>query len=186
MNTNLVGLAVSYRGFGSADLYREEEWGLAAATSVSIIAMGLKVERLVMRQPTGYEDLAAMTLELGLAATVHREILLYASAENPYEPEIAEGSSLRRRLKIGVRVETGDRLTIAGDVESTRGRGTRYSIGESIHVGDQVTLLAGFRTSPFVPSFGMEFRHVWLVLCYTYRYHPDLGGTHLWGFSFAL
>jgi len=176
----------TFSSLGRSDLMVEQAAGLTLSVRHSKLSVGFRVNYNAIDQPAGYADLSAVSLECGMIADVGEAASLYASVVNPFEPKLAFESSLHRMVKLGMRFVPDDRLTLAADIEHTRGRGTRYAIGESYRIGSKVRLNAGFRSAPFVPSFGLDVTYRGTVVSYGYRYHPDLGETHLWGLSFDL
>jgi hypothetical protein len=61
----------------------------------------------------------------------------------------------------------------------------RFALGQILPLGGNLDFLAGLRFDPVRYSLGGKATYSGMSLCYAYEGHPDLGGTHSFGFSWS-
>jgi hypothetical protein len=180
------GLGGSFNSIGTNDLYLETSLGLhTAARLTRFISIGGTLFYRRVDIAEGYGSLSSISSGFGLTTELSDQLLAYAAIDNPFEPEIAAGTNIRRQFRTGVVLEDFDNVNLAMGVSLRSGNHVRYHLGEIYRLSDAFTISGGIMTAPFVPSLGCSFLFKMFALSYAYRYHTDLGGTHVWGISLS-
>jgi hypothetical protein len=109
----------------------------------------------------------------------------HVSVGNPLESKITNGIELHRELSAGVTVTRFEDVSLAAGIDARSGDDVRYKIGEVYSLSSILSVSAGIMTSPFIPSFGCRLTWRQFDFLYAYRYHPQLGGTHIWGIALS-
>jgi hypothetical protein len=180
------GLGGSFNSIGTNDLYHKSSLGLHVSASLNRllnVSGSMSYKRIEMTG--GYGRLSNLSTGIGLTAELSTQLLTYASIDNPFEPEIAAGSKIRRQLRSGVVLTGFENVNFAMGISLRSGNNVRYHLGETYRLYETFTIAGGIMTAPFVPSFGCNFSFDMFTLSYAYRYHPDLSGTHVWGISLS-
>jgi len=180
------GLAGSFQSLGESDFYLETTFMPCIGYNIAhnlYIGGSIAYNRIEMGE--SYGNLSSLSFGCGVIFIPASDWMTYASLKNPHEPEITEGSMIHRELDAGITVTRFDDVDFAVGVSARSGDDVRYKIGETYRLSSSLSVSAGIMTSPFAPSFGCRFSLDSFDLLYAYRYHPELGGTHLWGIAFS-
>lgn len=181
------GLGVAFLSMGESDFYLETSFsghiGYRIANSISV-GVSLSHNRVSMGERYGHVSTYSSTI--GGIVAPSQDWTAYLSVRNPTEPSTIGESRMRRELNAGVAVHKFKDFNFAVGVDSRSGDDLRYKIGETYRLSRSLSISAGIMTSPFVPSFGCIISWSTLGLLYAYRYHSDLGGTHIWGITISM
>ncbi len=181
-----LALGASYESVGTSDLYRESVVAahVGFALSAGVFA-GASGTYNLAEMGGGYGSANCLSASAGVIVSPSDRLFLYANLANPTEPELVAGTRLNREIRIGVVAGATEKATLAVEIFSRRGNDTRFRVGEVYEISQYCRLAAGVMTAPFVPSFG--FRLSWhdVDILYAYRYHGELGSTHIWGVSLS-
>ncbi|MBU1319476.1 MAG: hypothetical protein KKH67_09835 [candidate division Zixibacteria bacterium] len=180
------GVGISFQSMGESDFYLEStiaaSLGYSPATNLHG-GLAIELNRIDIAEP--YGSLSSFSSCAGLIFSPSGDWFVYADIRNPTESRISGGTNHRREFSAGVSVHGVDNVGFAFEVCAVRGADVRYKIGEEYRLTSRFSASAGIMTSPFVPSFGFRFGLGDFDLLYTYRYHPELGGTHAWGIAYS-
>ncbi len=176
----------SFNSIGANDLYLETSLEFHAAASLTrFLSIGGTLSYRRVDIAEGYSSLSSLSSGVGLTTELSDQLLAYATIENPFEPEIAAGTKIRRQFRSGIVLAGFEKVNFAMGISLRSGNHIRYHLGETYRLSDAFTISGGIMTAPFVPSLGCSFSFNIFALSYAYRYHPDLGGTHVWGISLS-
>jgi hypothetical protein len=185
-STSSVVAGVSYHLLGQSDFYMESTIGVH--TSIQFLrrfAFGVTAEYNRIDMPDDYESIGAVSTALGAAAEISELFRVYATVSNPLEPKLSHSSRIHQQVRVSISISGNQNTELAIGVVDRKGYATRYQIAESYRIADHLTIIGGMMTAPFLPSAGFRVSSGRFALNYAYRYHSDLGGTHLWGITFA-
>lgn len=176
------GVGLAFQSMGEPDFYLETTFtGILGYSIAKYLYFGASAGYNRIAMGDQYHSVRTLTLGCGVVLIPSPDWMAYASIANPAEPEIIGGTKLHRELHAGIAVTRFENVGFAVEIKSRSGDDLRYGIGEVYRLSPVLSVSAGIMTSPFVPSFGCRFTWKQFGLLYAYRYHPELGGTHLWG-----
>jgi hypothetical protein len=180
------GMGLAFQSMGESDFYMETTFtGCLGYRIAEYLYAGASVGHSRVAMGDQYHSASAPTFGCGAILVPSPDWMAYASIRNPAEPEIIGGTKLHRELNAGIAVTRFENVGFAVEIMSRSGDDLRYSIGEVYRLSPALSVSAGIMTSPFVPSFGCRFTWKQFDLLYAYRYHPELGGTHIWGIDLS-
>ncbi len=180
------GVGLAFQSMGEPDFYLETMFtGYLGCAIAKYLYTGVSAGFNRVAMGDRYHSANALAFGCGVMLIPSQDWMAYASIRNPAEPEIIGGTKLHRELNAGIAVTRFENVGFAVEIKSRSGDDLRYSIGEVYRLSPVLSVSAGIMTSPFVPSFGCRFTWKQFGLLYAYRYHPELGGTHVWGIALS-
>ena len=180
------GVGLAFQSMGEPNLYMETTFtGCLGYRAAEYLYTGVSAGYNRVAMGDQYHSANALTFGCGVMLIPTPDWMAYASIRNPAEPEIIGGTKLHRELNAGIAVTRFENVGFAVEIKSKSGDDLRYGIGEIYRLSPALSVSAGIMTSPFVPSFGCRFTWKQFGLLYAYRYHPELGGTHIWGIALS-
>lgn len=181
------GFGAAFLSMGESDFYLETSFSGSVGYSITgSIIIGASISSNHVCMGEGYGSVSTYSGTLGGIYMPSQDWAAYLSVRNPTEPSIIGESRLRRELSAGIAIYKFKDFGLAIGVDSRSGDDLRYKIGEWYRLNSSLSISAGVMTSPFVPSFGCRVSWSGFGLLYAYRYHPDLGGTHIWGIGISM
>ena len=180
------GIGLAFESMGDPDFYLETTFTSCLGYSISkYLYTGASAAYNRIAMGDHYHSVSAFAYGCGVILIPSPDWMVYASIRNPAEPEITGGTKLHRQLNAGISITRFENVGFAIEIKSRSGDDLRYSVGEVYRLSPVLSISAGIMTSPFVPSFGCRFTWKQFGLLYVYRYHPELGGTHIWGIALS-
>lgn len=180
------GMGAVVSSMGESELYLETALtGCVGYVASKFLSTGISVSynRADMGETYGAAHSPSLACGVMIAPSSCWRVNL--SVKNPFEPVLLGHSRLHREISTGVTVTRFEDFSFAVELSSRSAEDPRLRIGETYTVSSALSLSAGIVTSPFVPSFGCAITWKRFSLLYAYRYHPQLGGTHVWGIALA-
>lgn len=180
------GVAGAVLSTGDADLYLETRvTGCVGFSPAGYLSTGIAVSYNCAEMGEGYGNAGCLSFGAGVILVPSSHWRLNLSLRNPFEPGLLGSTRLRREVSAGTTITRFRDVSFATEISSRSGEHSRFRIGEVYRVSSALSLSAGVITSPFVPSLGCCISCRSLRVMYAYRYHPHLGGTHIWGIALS-
>lgn len=180
------GAGAAVLSMGDPDLYMESTLtGCVGFAAMKCLKLGVSVSYNRADMGSTYASVSSPSSGCGIILIPSSHWRLHLSMSNPLEPPLLGETRLRRETSAGITVTGFENASFAVETTSRSGDRARCRLGEVYRVSSTLFLSAGVVTSPFVPSFGCRFSWKHFNLLYAYRYHPQLGGTHLWGIAMS-
>lgn len=171
--------AVNYNYLGYS-MYRESKVGLAYALAFGKhISAGVQLDYLNTHIGEDYGDANTFTFELGLRATLIRNLVLGVHVFNPLHVKVSKFGPDRVPVIIrgGLSYSFTDKALIAVETEKDLNRPARFKAGVEYHVVKPVFLRMGIGTNPFDYSFGLGLEFGNLSADLSANRHQVLGFT---------
>lgn len=148
---------VNYNYFGYS-LYRESKLGLAYAMAFSDkISGGIQLDYINTHQGEDYGNANIFTFELGMRATLIKNLVLGVHVFNPIHAKVSKYGTDRVPVifKGGLSYSFSDKAIVAVETEKDLNQNARFKAGVEYHVVKPVYLRVGIGTSPYSNSFGI-------------------------------
>jgi len=172
--------------FGEAGLY--QEYTITGAGSWRIrrdLSVGTALKYRSAEFGDGQSRYAGGTLDLSAAYRAVPSLLFSGSIggltldrlydEDDTDPILEAGAAWSSRSEVAI-----------GAIWTRRGPGDhRFALGQVLALGQNFDFLAGLRFDPVRYNLGGRVLLRGTSLIYTYSGHPDLGGTHAFGFQWS-
>lgn len=171
--------AVNYTYLGY-NLFRESKVGLAYALAFGKhISAGVQLDYLNTHIGEDYGDANTFTFEVGLRATLIRNLVLGVHVFNPVHVKVSKYGPDRVPVIIrgGLSYSFTDKALIAVETEKDLNRPARFKAGVEYHVVKPVFLRIGIGTNPFDYSFGLGLQFGSLSADLSATRHQVLGFT---------
>jgi hypothetical protein len=179
-------LGAGFYMFGKADYYQESIFTLALAYPIKDwISVGLNLKYMRVSFSPEYDDLSALSVDMGSTYRVNSKLQLGFVARNLNRPELVRNSDdIPTNFCLGLAVFPFKEVTLLLDLTYE----DRYK--EQLHLGQEITLVEnlplrfGIQTSPARYALGAGFNFNKLAFDYGYSNHSVLGDTHKISFSY--
>lgn len=175
--TRLAAVGAAYSGLGG-ELYRESALGLSVSRGIrSRVWLGATA-RMLSLSIRNYGPWRGTALDLGGMIRLPGGVRLGAAMLGVNRVSIAgKRNQMPRLLQVGVS-RTGDRLTLAGQMDREAGRPATGRIGQEFRLASSFVVRTGIQTNPsvFFAGAGVTLPHI--ETDYAFAAHPVLGLTH--------
>lgn len=170
------GFAISSIGVAK---YHEHNVQLGLAGEIfPYLGVGINVHGLIQNVPQGEGD-AVLGIDAGVLWKTDR-FKLGVAGMSLNSPRLNNGDRIYPSFRIGGGWEPTSGLLLAGDICRENGVDILLA-GLEVRVLPEVKIRAGIETLPLSYCGGVGFRVDWFGLNYSYRFHPELEGTHILG-----
>jgi hypothetical protein len=168
------------------EIYRETQviGNLSRSFYNEQFSFGLNI-RWYNLQVDGYGSMNVAGVDAGIQYQLHNGILMGFALRNVNQPGIAgQAEQLPSIIQLGMSFQLTNRVDTYLSVQKDSWYPLSVRFGVSMLINSYFQFQTGFNSSPSVPSMGMSLNRHWISVQYGFRYHFDLGGTHVWGLSF--
>jgi hypothetical protein len=169
------GLAIGFSQFGKSELYTEQVAKLTFSMHVDSLTFAVGGSHLTVGFGGDYADLSAATLHAGTSFQ-RNWLTVSAGADDLTSPSLNDGSPKVQPLyTAAVEYRGRQPLSIVGRIQSQKGEGPRFSLGQHLAIGSSAALMLGIVTAPTQFGGGVEITHKGAILTFGVSVHPVLG-----------
>ncbi len=179
-------LGAAWSAFGKADYYRESQFNLACAyTLTDHLSFGLNAKLLQVSFSSGYGSLSALSVDVGSVWKANGKVQLGLVAGNLNQPELVKGSNdIPTNFCLGLAVFPFKEVTLLADLSYEDRYKEQLHLGQEIMLVENLPLRFGIQTAPARYALGAGFELGRLIFDYAYVNHSVLGNTHKISFSY--
>ncbi len=167
--TTFGSFGMALQRFGNGDL-NQQVIGLAYGRKLfDELMLGVRFDYLQMRIAQ-YGKKAVATAEMGLQAWVVPQVLLGFHVYNPFQVRLLEGETLPVIVRLGVRYEASDKVSVFGEIEKISELPEGVGFGIQYLFLDRLAARIGYSTQPQLVTFGLGYS-------IDSRYSVDVGSS---------
>jgi hypothetical protein len=165
--------------FGDA-IYNEQIISTGYSNSFGLASLGLKIN-YIQYCASGFGSKSLLTISAGGLAQLTPIISVGVHITNLNQQKISDDSDkeyIPTTLTAGVGIKASDKVLIITEIEKDLSYSPIVKFGMEYRVHKKVAFRTGFNTNPSSGFFGMGFKASKFLIDYSFRYEPNLGGSH--------
>lgn len=161
------------------DLYREEMVSAAAATSIGLTSLGLKIN-YIQYNVMGMGRKGLFTVSIGGMSEIVPGITIGAHITTVNQPFISRKDEERipTRLLTGIQFRLTNSVRIAAEIEKDLSYAATVKAGVEYKHNEMFLVRTGVNIHPSAGFFGLGFRRKKLLLDYAFSYYVESGARH--------
>ena len=180
-------LGAGFYVFGKNNYYQESVLNFAFAYRINNrLSLGTNLKYLRVSFSADYNDLSALSIDVGSAYRINEKIQLGFAATNLNQPHLAKKSDdIPSNFALGMVLFPFPEVSLHLDLTYEDRYKEQLHFGQEIKLVKNLPLRFGIQTSPARYALGMGF--IWEKLNFDYAYlnHSILGNTHKVTFTYS-
>lgn len=176
--TSFGHLGISLFRFGD-ELFNEQKIGFAFADEIGIVSLGFGVNYLQINIE-GVGRRAILPIEFGGIATLHEKFVIGAHITNINQAKVSRTNNERLPtiMKMGLSYRPLSNLMMNVELEKDLDFEEVFKAAFEYNFVKQFYARTGFRTAPFIATFGLGFDSSKFLVDYAYSNDSRIGDIH--------